>query len=187
MSFRIWPFSGGILTVLSVFFFTAAVHAEDACGTIVSGNQIRLDSNSTVIGLWRDNGAQPIYPDSNFDHVCISCSVVGSTVATFCTGTPIYKCSGSKYYTSTGCMHCGYYDWALPSRDPFIYHTVTTCQYCSDSHFKPAPEGQCVRCPQNGQTNSNGPNNSVANCYIPSGGTGSDNIGDFKYVTNCFY
>lgn len=64
--------------------------------------------------------------------------------------------------------------------------TVSGTKYyaCKPGYY--LSSGNCVRCPNSGTTVDNN-TGGITSCYIPSGTTGSDGTGSFKYTSNCYY
>ena len=102
-------------------------------------------------------------------HVTPACSVTSTT----------YKCASGYYGTATsassGCTACP---------------TNATCSggngstfVCNRGTYKSG--SGCESCPSPGTSPSG--STSISACYIPSGTTGSDGSGTYKYTANCYY
>ena len=102
-------------------------------------------------------------------HVTPSCNITSMT----------YKCASGYYGTATsafaGCTKCP---------------TNATCSggngstfVCNSGTYKSG--SGCESCPSPGTSPSG--STSISSCYIPSGTTGSDGSGTYKYTANCYY
>ena len=56
---------------------------------------------------------------------------------------------------------------------------------CAKGYYSNS-SNDCVQCPDGGTTANIG-SSSITACYIPSGTTGSDSTGTYKYMSNCYY
>ena len=102
-------------------------------------------------------------------HVTPSCNITSTT----------YKCASGYYGTATsafaGCTKC-------PNNATCAGGNGSTF-VCNSGTYKSL--GSCIKCPSPG-TSAAG-STSVSSCYIPSGTTGSDDSGSYKYTANCYY
>ena len=110
------------------------------------------------------------------DSVFAACNPVGTS----CSSCTTYRCN-SGYYgmarsASSGCTKC-------PSNATCAGGNGSTF-VCAKGYYKSG--SSCADCPNNGTTSGTGAT-SISSCYIPSGTTGSDSTGTFKYVGNCYY
>ncbi len=68
------------------------------------------------------------------------------------------------------------------------YKIVASSCKCNKNYY--GGNSGCTKCPTSGGvagvTASTGAT-SITSCYIPSGNTGSDSIGNFEYTANCYY
>lgn len=99
----------------------------------------------------------------------------------------------------------GYSNWQSypPGIDtPYQYRYCTPCsQYgecewgvhyrCAPNYYGKTTDGEsgCSPCPSSGTVSgrSDGGAESITECYIPSGSTGTDSSGSFTYTSKCYY
>ena len=102
-------------------------------------------------------------------HVTPSCEITSTT----------YKCAAGYYGTATsalaGCTKC-------PDNATCSGGNGST-YVCNSGTYK--AYGACASCPSPGTSPSG--STSISSCYIPSGTTGSDGSGTYKYTANCYY
>ena len=102
-------------------------------------------------------------------HVTPSCTIISTS----------YKCASGYYGTATsafaGCTKC-------PTNATCAGGNGSTFS-CNRGTYKSG--SGCASCPSPG-TSAAG-STSISSCYIPSGTTGSDNSGSYKYTANCYY
>lgn len=90
-----------------------------------------------------------------------------------CPDGSISKCWQSTTYTS---CNAGY------------YKSGSSCNACQKGTYKSSAgtATSCTSCTSPGTTASTG-STSSSDCYIPSGTTGSDSTGTYKYTSNCYW
>ena len=102
-------------------------------------------------------------------HVTPSCEITSTT----------YKCAAGYYGTATsalaGCTKC-------PDNATCSGGNGST-YVCNSGTYK--AYGACASCPSPGTSPAG--STSISSCYIPSGTTGSDGSGTYKYTANCYY
>ena len=102
-------------------------------------------------------------------HVTPSCNITSTT----------YKCASGYYGTATsalaGCTKC-------PDNATCSGGNGSTF-VCNSGTYKAL--GSCINCPSPGTSPAG--STSVSSCYIPSGTTGSDGSGTYKYTADCYY
>ena len=98
-----------------------------------------------------------------------SCNIISTT----------YKCTPGYYGTATsalaGCTKC-------PDNATCSGGNGSTF-VCNSGTYKSL--GSCIKCPSPGTSPSG--STSISSCYIPSGTTGSDGSGTYKYTADCYY
>ncbi|MCM1294614.1 MAG: hypothetical protein NC311_03570 [Muribaculaceae bacterium] len=98
-----------------------------------------------------------------------------------CIKSPIVKCTcDNGYYEGTDLL-----DMCTCEKCPVANSTCTsaTSFKCNANYYKNG--NTCSPCPQSGKSATG--STAITSCYLPSGTTGSDTTGTYKYTADCYY
>ena len=143
------------------------------------------DDNGNLFGITRCTACNPGYT--------LVQTTFGVTCKNLLHNLPFFTCvqtctsSNCKSDTSWSAAGTGYQKKANRSCSDSTTCKTTYSYRCAAGYYGSSSNGTsgCNPCPSGG-TSSAG-TTSATGCYIPSGTTGSDSTGTYKYTSNCYW
>ena len=186
----------GILTIPNTAFGLVTVCRQMACMPSDSSIEVRglncAMSTATCWGSGTDKTGVESCTTCESGYTKVSKSIIlscgnGTVTATYNTCLPTCTTSNCKSDTSWSAAGTGYQKKANRSCSDSTTCKTTYSYRCAAGYYGSSSNGRsgCNPCPSGG-TSSAG-TTSATGCYIPSGTTGSDSTGTYKYTSNCYW